>query len=331
MPVTPDDDFPHAVDPRAFMTWKENWVFPGVDLERRAAVLFHFSLRPALGEGIFTAKAHSDDGIKIRYVGRSPVPADLRELRPVADAHVRFEVLEPAQRFHLVYRNGDDAIDVTFTARFAPWDFADGPKPAGESVLGPIGKSVFPFHHYEQALAFEGTMTQGGRTVAIAGWGNRDHSWGWRDDFAFRKHHWVCASFADKFVQGSTMLETYFPQQKHGGFVSRASGNDGVRFVDTSDNYWEEPLNEPLPALVRPVDYAISTVDGDTQCVRAHIDEAIAVLYLNARSPDRSQVYQDAQIFCPFTDLASGERGGGVLELGKHLHGDGIADRVGRR
>ena len=38
--ITPQDDFPHPVPPQAFMTWKENWVWPAVDTESRVASLF---------------------------------------------------------------------------------------------------------------------------------------------------------------------------------------------------------------------------------------------------------------------------------------------------
>jgi hypothetical protein len=328
--ITEHDDFPHPVPIQAFMTWKENWVFPGVDLDAGVAVLFHFSLRPALGEGIFTAKANGP-GVKIRYVGRSPVPRDLRQLVPVRDRHVTFTVVEPLQHFHLHYAGPDGEIDAHFRARFPAWDFADGPKPEGESPLGPVGLSVFPFHHYEQGLTVEGFVRQeGGPAVPFSGYGNRDHSWGWRDDFCFRKHHWVCASFADRYVQGSTMLETTFPTQKHGGFVSTALGNVATTFVDTSGTYWEEPANEPLPAFDRPARYVIRTADGEEHHLVAHIDEAIAKLYLNARSEDRSQVYQDCQIFCRYTDEHTGEVGAGILELGKFIEGPGIADRLRR-
>ncbi len=61
----------------------------------------------------------------------------------------------------------------------------------------------------------------------------------------------------------------------------------------------------------------------------AHIGDALAKLYLNARSADRSMVYQDCQIFCRYTH-ADGRQGSGVLEIGKMLQGEGIADAVGR-
>src|SRR5215216_4192880 len=100
--ATPQDDFPHPVPPQAFMVWKENWVFPAVDTERRVATLFHFSLRPGEGEGIFTAKFNVD-GWEHRYVGRSPIPEDLTQFVPVENEKIRFVVEEPAKRFRITY------------------------------------------------------------------------------------------------------------------------------------------------------------------------------------------------------------------------------------
>ena len=34
-----------------------------------------------------------------------------------------------------------------------------------------------------------------GEVVDVDGRGNRDHSWGFRDDFGFRHHHWINANF----------------------------------------------------------------------------------------------------------------------------------------
>ena len=100
--ISPRDDLPHPVPPQAFMTWKENWVFPAVDPRNRTACLFHFSLRPAVGEGIFTAK-FCVDGEEYRYVGRSSIPSDIQTMSPVENERVRFEVVKPGERFALKY------------------------------------------------------------------------------------------------------------------------------------------------------------------------------------------------------------------------------------
>lgn len=335
MPVAPDDDFPHAVPEAPSLIWKENWVIEGLDLENSVAVMFHFSMRPADGEGIFSAKAQGPD-IRIRSVNRHPIGATLDDMRPVTDGSTTFEVIEPKKRFGLRHDGPDGTMDLVFTGRFEPFDFADGPKPAGTSMVGPIGLSVFPFNHYEQSLAFSGTIIpkkgpRAGETVEISGWGLRDHSWGWRNDFGFRRHHWLCANFEDRYVQGSAMTEVFYPEEKFGGFVSRATGNDPVSRVVADDPYWLDDPEEPFGAFERDATYTVTTVGGETHVIAAHLSDAVAKLYLNARSADRSKVYQDCVIFCRFTDETTGEAGNGLLEVGKFAQGPGIADRMGRQ
>ncbi len=332
--VAPEDDFPHPVPPQAFMTWKENWVFPAVDTEQRVASLFHFSLRPGDGEGIFTAK-FCVDGWEHRYVGRSPVPRDLTTFVPVANDRITFEVVDAGSRFHLTYAGDELDADIWYAGRFHAWDFDDGPLAPGDSVLGDRGRHVFHFQHYEQALWHEGAVTvkagpRAGESFDVSGYANRDHSWGWRQDLTFRHHHWLCASFENRFVGGTVMNETCYPHgDKFGGWISTQAGNEAVREVDTSDAYWLAE-GEPLPQLTRDVRYRVTTVAGDTATVIAHIASDYGRLYLNARSPDRSEVYQDVQIFCDMTLEETGERGSGVLELGKFYDGPDAATSTAR-
>jgi hypothetical protein len=313
------------------MTWKENWVFPALDTEQRVASLFHFSLRPRDGEGIFTAKLDVD-GWEHRYVGRSPIPAELAGFHPVANERLELQILEPAQCFRIVYESDELDADIGYTARFPRYDF-DGPKAPRESLLGEIGRSVFPFNHHEQSLRHEGTLVlkagpREGETLRVAGHACRDHSWGWRDDLSFRHHHWLCASFDDRFVQGSAMEEAYYPHgPKSGGWISTVAKNDPVVDVDISGAYWLA-ANEPLPPLDRDVGYRLRTLGGVDVTVVAHIARAYARLYLSARSPDRMRVYQDVQIFCDFTLEETGQRGAGVLEIGKFVEGPDVVERT---
>lgn len=332
------DDFadrPHLVPPQVFMPWKENWCFAGVDPARESAMVWHISMRPCDGEGIFTCKFDGPD-VRVRYVGRHPISADLGHgsgtATEVGDGKLRFRIVEPHRVFELIYADDDVDISCVFTARFAPFDFADGNLAPGPSPIGDLGRHPFPFNHYEQSLSFRATIRRSGLDdLELSGWANRDHSWGWRDDFGFRAHQWICANFDDCYVQGSTMLDATYPDRKFGGFVSTEHGNDPVTWIDLSGSYWDTPLNEPLPDFDRDVRYLVTTESGRQITLTAHLSERYRILYLNARHPDRSQVYQDAQIFCPFTLDDTGARGTGLLELGKHLTGEGVADRVARK
>lgn len=316
------------------MTWKENWVFPALDTEHRVASLFHFSLRPSEGEGIFTAKL-AIDGLEHRYVGRSSVPRDPTELVTVANDRLALEVTEPCRAFRISYRSDELDADLRYAARFRPFDFDQGPLAPGDSPLGERGRHVFHFRHYEQALLHEGELTlkagpRAGETIALSGYANRDHSWGWRQDLTFRHHQWLCASFDDRYVQGTVMNETCYPHgDKHGGFVSTDMGNDPVCEVAAPDAYWLTP-GEPLPVLDRDVRYRLRTVSDEILTVVAHIASDYGRLYLNARSPDRTQVYQDVEVFCDMTLEETGQRGAGVLELGKFYDGPGAAELTAR-
>jgi hypothetical protein len=329
------DDSAHPVPPQAFMTWKENWVFPALDTGRRVASLFHFSLRPAIGEGIFSAKL-SIGGDVHRYVGRSPIPRDPTTMALLADERLSMEIVEPGRRFEIRYRSPEFVAEFVYRARFAPFDFADGPMAPGASALGDIGRSVFPYHHHEQSMRHEGRIEwlagpRAGEVLKVDGFACRDHSWGWRDDLSFGAHHWVCASFADRFVQGSVMVEDHYPHgPKSGGWISTAAGNDPVLAVDTSGSCSLEG-DGPLPELPRDLQYRVRTVGGQIATVIAHVGDDYGRLNLDARAPDRSTVYQDVQIFCDFTLGETDERGCGVIEIGKRIRSEGDAGSEGRR
>jgi len=330
----PEEDYPHPVPPQAFMMWKENWVFPALDTKNRVATLFHFSLRPGVGEGIFTAK-FAVDGWEHRYVGRSPIPRDLSTFHPVKNERLSFEIVKPAERFHLVYRSDELDADITFKARFPAWDFETAPKAPGDSVLGDLGRSVFPFHHMEQGLTHEGVIRlkagpAAGREIHVSGYANRDHSWGWREDLTFHHHHWLCASFEDRFIEGAVMEEASYPHgPKQGGWISTSDGNDAVTSIDSSEAYWLDD-DEPLPVLDRDLRYRLRTAGGEVATVIAHLSCDYGRLYLDARSKDRTKVYQDVQMFCDFTIEETGQRGSGVLEVGKFVQGERMAERAMR-
>jgi hypothetical protein len=327
------DDLPHPVPVEGYMTWKENWVFPALDTRQRVAALFHVSLRPLPGEAVYTAR-FSVDGWEHHYVGRTPLARDLSGFHPIENERMRLEIIKPTQLFRVSYRS--DALDasIDYHGRFPRYDF-DGPKAPGRSLLGEIGRSVFPFNHHEQALVHEGEIAlkegpRAGETLRVSGYACRDHSWGWRDDLSFRAHHWLCASFAHCYVQGSAMDETYYIDgTKSGGWIATASGNDPVVALDCTAAYWLAP-NEPLGALDRDVRYRLKTVSGHEASVVAHLAAAYARLHLNARAADGTSMYEDVQVFCDFTLEDDGSTGAGVLEVGKYLHGADVVERARR-
>jgi len=330
----PADDLAHHVPPQAFMSWKENWCFTAVDPGQRIGALFLFSMRPSLGEGIFNGK-FCIDGWEHRYVGRSPIPRQLEGFHPVEDERLSLEILEPDTRYRVRYRSDELDADLEFTGRFPTFDYSDGNVAPGDSPLGLFGRLPVPYKHHEQGLAHTGTLTvkagpHAGRTFTVSGWGNRDHSWGWRDDLTFVEHVWLCANFEDRYVQGMIMHEEYYRHgPKTGGSISTDAALDPVVEIVPEDPYWMAQ-GVPLPVLDRDVRLRVRTQGGETCTVAAHLERDYARLYLNARSGDRKKVYQDVVAFTDFTLVDTGQVGSGVLELGKLYVGDDAADVTAR-
>jgi len=332
--LTERDDFPHVPHQWALMTWKENWCFTGVDIASGVGFVFHVSLRPQFGEGIFSVKLDGKvrgERVRLKSVERQPIGRNPCDLTEIASKRTRVEILESHRRFALTYDGDDGALTVMFTGRFQPFDFADGTLAPGPSTLGEIGRHVFPFHHYEQGLEFEAEFTPrsgtwSGTVIHLSGFGNRDHSWGWRDDFGFDFHHWVCANFVDRFVQGSVMQERSYAGIKFGGFIGTPRENVPVREVDVSSAYWGTATNQQLPALDKAVTYRLSDSNGNVHVITAQLDRAVARNFLNARHENGQIVYEDCQVFCPYLDETSGESGAGILEIGKmFVHPDAAA------
>ena len=260
--VTPEDDFPHPVPPQAFMTWKENWVFPA--RRHRAARRVAVPLLAPAGRG----RGHLHRQVLRRRLGaplRRPLarpgrPDDVRPGRERA-AHVRGRRAGRALPHHL--RRATSSTPTSGTRAASRLRLRRRPARAGRLAarrarpprlpLPPLRAGAPPRgHDHDQGRAARGRDDRGRRATR-----NRDHSWGWRDDLTFRHHHWLCASFDDRFVEGSVMDETCYPDgDKYGGWISTAAGNDRVARVDTSDAYWLAPRRaaararprRPLPA-----------------------------------------------------------------------------------
>jgi len=322
-------DFPHTVPPEAFMPWKENWFFVGVDVESRIATSIHWSLRPQTELGVLSAK-FVVDGREFRYTNKAEIPKQLAGFHPVADERLSLEIVEEGARYRITYTSPELDADIRYTGRFDTFDFGDGVDNPGQSAYGESGRKVFPFEHQEQALDVEGTIVlheEGGdRTLQVGGWASRDHSWGFRDDHTFVNHHWICASFPERFVQGTAMHESSYDGMKYGGFVSSAAGNVPVQSIDVTRTYWGTDDVEPLPRIDRDVTYVLRTSAGEEIEVVAEVGSDFGRLDLNFKSSDRTEAYEDRLIFCRFSIPATGEVGNGVLEVGKHLRGPAVAD-----
>ena len=251
--VTPEDDFPHPVPPQAFMTWKENWVFPAVDTEtaRRVALPLLAAARRRRGD-LHRQVLHRRLGAPLRRpLARAARPDDLRAGRERAGSLRGRRRRQPlphhlrrrrARRRHL--RTPAASTPGTSTmARSRPATPRSASAAATSSTSSTTsrrsGTRARSRSRPARAPARRST-SRGTATATIRGAGARISRSGTTTG---------CARRSRPLRRGHVMNETCYPHgDKFGGWISTEAGNEAVADVDTSDAYWLAE-GEPLPQL----------------------------------------------------------------------------------
>ncbi len=96
---------------------------------------------------------------------------------------------------------------------------------------GPLPKAV-AWGHYEQSCRVTGDLIVGGRTVAFDGFGQRDHSWGFRHWTGLHQWHWVTGFLRDGRTFNLFEVHTHHDVTIVNGFVHGPDGDEYVTSVD---------------------------------------------------------------------------------------------------
>jgi hypothetical protein len=96
---------------------------------------------------------------------------------------------------------------------------------------GPLPQAV-AWGHYEQSCRVTGDLVVGGRTIAFDGFGQRDHSWGYRHWAGLHQWHWVTGFFADGRTFNLFEVQTHDDTTTVNGFVHGPDGDAYVVAVD---------------------------------------------------------------------------------------------------
>ena len=148
--------------------------------------------------------AHNEmDSLQLGRVGSSPIMA--RHSRTTAAdpnnwnvGPVSIDIVEPKKKIHLLARKSDATpveLDITFTARTAPYQLRRGTMKAGNEV-------VWDQTHMFQSGTYNGTYTHNGTTYEVENWwGQRDHSWGVRVHNRCPMWMWTPIQLEEGFLQ----------------------------------------------------------------------------------------------------------------------------------
>jgi len=317
--TTNHDDRPHTIPAFAYLRYKENYFFVIMDPERHVFGLSHLNTEPIFNRTRFTLNLNVH-GERFAYANETPVPANFAMSSALGDGKLSLRFVEPHGRFDLGFHDDDVELDVIFEARRPTFDFsacrtAAPDMPSFQEVLT-LGLNL-PFNHQQQSLRTRGRVwLKSGRhrsPIELDGWGYRDHSWVMRSDNVVRQHVWTGLNFPRRAF-GMKTIETL---QRPGlwakeGYVSDDDGARALRSINVirqgEKDGWPEKLQfEFRDAFDKPFTIEVD-VAGRYSDVPLHSEKTLA---------NQSQ-YSIIETCCPLLHLETGEKGVGLVEIGKH-------------
>lgn len=174
-----EDPSPHWSDSLYFNAWD-----PGSDtfLMTRIAVL-------ANAQRVTAGMVVWHQGAVVYAYGRE------LDALPTADWDVMevdglgYRMLASGRSWAVQLRDGDDQAHLEWHGEVDPVSYQGHP-------AGPLPRDV-AWGHYEQSCRVTGDLVVGGRRIRFDGFGQRDHSWGFRHWAGLLQWHWVTGFLVD--------------------------------------------------------------------------------------------------------------------------------------
>ncbi|MBB5166383.1 hypothetical protein [Mycobacterium sp. AZCC_0083] len=224
MILSATDDYTHPVGPEP--NFNESMYFQFHDPATGVGGFLRLAKRPNEGRGERTACLYLPDGSVAFGFARPRVDAD----DSFRGAGLAVDIVEPFEHLRVTF---DGTVNVlpdpaalidpkqalsstAVTNCTATLDLRAAAPPYAETFDGD-GESFAP-HHYEQLTTVSGVLSLGDATIAVNGFGLRDHSWGPRSWQAPYFYRWVHGS-----TDGLGFMGAYFGDadgsERSGGFV----------------------------------------------------------------------------------------------------------------
>ncbi len=259
--LTDHDEFLHMGYPRNDSTpWKENYYFNFYDFEQGSLGIIHSSIRR--DKGVVTVRAHViQDGEQFNYTNTIPWPPQAEALPDstvISDGTLSVEIVNPFAEHRVMFNNEDLNMDLRFTKRFEAFNYHD----ASEGQSETEDDKALSVEHYEQGMVVAGTVAINGKTVSIDCLGQRDHTWGFRDERNLLGWNWVAVQ-AEASTLSFSKVRRKDDTSLVAGYISTPAGNQAVTAVDVVD-ISRNTENEPLD-----VHYRVTLADDSVLNIKA--------------------------------------------------------------
>lgn len=308
-----NEDYPHPVPTRAWLRWRENWLFFLLDPEHDVFVTAHMSLQPTFGIARYAFNLIID-GQRISFAEEVPHPENISQSRVVKLGRMQVEFLEPQRKIRISFDGEAHDVDLTLEAALPLFDYAacidSNPDdyPLAESTS--LGFGVF--RHQNQTMRGTATLTfkDGNPARSLSGIGYRDHSWGMRDDTMTNEHLWAWAVFPSSTVHVTRVVTRIRPELwVSEGYVGTSAGN---LVLGKCEADYQDASEDGLPATV---EMRGKTPDGNVISVRCDLANALARNRFLSQRPGENG-YLMKHTFCRAVRLDTGESGIAMVEIG---------------
>jgi len=324
---TNHDDLPHPVPPIAYLRWKENYFFVVICQKQNVFGICHINNEPGFNRSRFTLNL-SVRGTLHSYASEQEFPSDFAMSKQLSDGTLTITIHRSDSHFGVVLTSNDMKVDLQFKARLPSFDFGackyGAPDMYSFKEASTFGTNL-PFEHIQQAMTIEGgvTLDGTGETIALDGYGYRDHSWGMRCDNRIAWHTWSALNFSDRAF-GVMTLQSLGRQgiTAKEGYVVDASGARVLKSIEV------KPIAEGKDSLPEKLVYEVTDVYGQRYILEANVSERFGQVALIPEKAPATGGYQVTENFCRIMQRGCAEFGIGLVELGYSPNRRELTERV---
>ncbi|MEE2703796.1 MAG: hypothetical protein VX614_07215 [Myxococcota bacterium] len=267
--LVPEDDFTHPLGPEE--NFNESMYFNFFDRARGVGGFLRLGNRANEGHAEMTVTLYLPDG-RVLFMFKRP---EISNNDSFDAGGCRFEVLEPSQRLRTSYQGSvvelEDARSLSDPSRA----FRESPRKRVQVDLvhdaaGPMyggarsheqselpAEQQFASAHYEQHMQVSGTIEIDDETLAIDGFGLRDHSWGPRYWQAIESYEWLTMNFGPDFHAMVSIVRRDAENVRAGGVIVRGDEIENLVSAQITADY------EPNGLYHRKVHAEIETEKGE--------------------------------------------------------------------
>ena len=278
--------------------------------------MIHLNHEPGHNRARYTANFEIA-GRSIRYANMTPFPEKYEYERRIGDGSLNLHFAKVHERFELTLKTDEIDLDLALTGRFPTFDYsacrtAGNPAPSFQEIMT-LGLNL-PYNHQQQPLLADGTVSfPDGKKVTISGSGYRDHSWVMRADAGSLEHDWCGLNFPSRSFGIKTISTAWRPGiVAKEGYVADDEGLRALRYIETTRE------GKQADGLCETLIHKVEDVFGNKYTIKSDIVGRHAHVPLASEAPTGGAGYNIVENFCPLELVETGEKGVGLVEIGRN-------------